>query len=256
MIAGVLAPPKEETAPRQYEAADLDGELRADPVLSLFSAAELEQHALEAHETAERTMLLCCDFVVEYARRAGGGRLDRARALSAYRQLTGRSSWAVYQMLAVGRYWNPERRQLYPTLSYEVLAETVRHTHRDGDTPQAREERIAKVAREAADADLNVVKARELARSIDRPVLSSEGSSRGSFLELDSAPHPATQVEAAPPAQSASLCVEEMVPVLTRGLGKRLERDQPGTFPLVVECVERHLSAVLLDEPWQVTVSA
>jgi len=250
MAVQVLEMPKEEQAePRYFEAVDLDGDLPVHPVLSLLSDEELEHGSHEAHVNAEGSLLLRCDFLVEHVRRAGSSRTARAQALAQFRQATGLSAWLVYQMLAVGRYWTYERRELYPTLTFEVLAETVRHTRRDGDTPRTREERIARVAKEAADADLNASKTKDLARSIDRPERQP-----GSHLELD-APHPATVAET-PPEQQAELCVEDMIPILTRGLEKRFRDDNPGTPKMMVAVVVDHLHILLPDLPWTVTVTA
>jgi hypothetical protein len=252
MTAVVLGIPKEQARGRAFEAVDLDGDLRADPVLSLLSDADLETAALELHQQAETSMLACCDVVVELVRRRRG-RTSRAKALADYQLLTNRSGWMVYQMLAVGRYWTPERRALYPTLTFEVLAETVRHTHRDGDTPRSREERIARVAKEAADADLNAAKTKDLARAIDRPDPPLTSGSRSDYLELD---EPAPQPVEAPPLVATSETGEHCIPLLLRGLERRFREDNPGTPAMMLACVEDHLWAVWPGLPFTVTVTA
>lgn len=228
-----------EERPRQYEAADLDGTLRACPVRAALSDADLEHQAQAHYEQARHSLLECCDDLVELVRRAGPGRLARAQALARYRQLTGESTAKVQGMFATGRYWTPARRALYPTLSFSVLWETVRYTHREGDTLPEREARIARVAKEAADADLSPGKVRELAQSVDR---SPAAESRGAFLELDDpGPTPPAAVASEPELAGRLLPPDEGVAAFVEGLLEFLTAQGWQTGPGLVRSVGDHL---------------
>ena len=218
---------KTGAVPRHYEAAELAGDLGHDEFLAKFTDAELDEVSLTHHVAAEGAMLECCADIIERCRRAGPDPVRRAKALQTYGQLTGKGSWSVYQMFLVGKFYTPERKERFPTVTFEHLSSAIRYTHRDGETRAERQERIERVVTEAADGDLNVSKTRLLAQSVDR----DPTPTRGELLDPYDAPAPEPLLEI--PTHEAPGLVE----AFTAGLEKRLTRENSGLWSEVAVIV-------------------
>lgn len=212
------------------DVVDLDGPLPRQVEFSGLSGFDLESLAGRLSELSEGCSFTGCSVALEYARRAGPKRTDRAKALRECAGALRKPYRQVRKMLEVGRYFTPERQSLFPTLTFEHCLEIVLHTKRKDETEAERLGRIARAAREAADADLTPSKAGAFAASLDCPELPED--EQVPLPEPD--PEPAAQV----------------AETFLSGLRARFLREAPGTFT-DMERIAREFVAERVAQGWR-----
>lgn len=161
--------PTGEAAPSPWAASDLAGPLYVQQDLTEFSASDLEHLAQSLIEADVAVQFRLADVFVEVMRRAGDRPSDRGRALDELCRSLNINAGKARRYVRVARAFPPEKREQYPQFfwgHYEVLTD---RTHRDGDTPDERQERIEALAAEAADRELGVNGTRRLVEETLRP---------------------------------------------------------------------------------------